>query len=116
MNDRDTGGCLLVVLAVLAIWAIAEAVQWLGKGLHMSLTGALIALLLLAWLWSLLAARTPRPDAAGTGAVLAGTAAAKPLGLLWALAGLYAALAGFTFSLGLGYGLLGLLLGGFGPR
>jgi len=46
---------------------------------------------------------------------VAGTAAAaKPLGLLLSLAALYAGLAGFTFFLGLGYGLIGLLLGGVG--
>lgn len=114
MSDRDTGGCLLVVLVVLVIWGVVELVQWLDQGHNMTLVGALLALLLLAWLWSLPAARSLPPDVTGTGAVVAGTAAAKPLGLLWALAGLYSALAGFTFSLGLGYGLLGLLLGGFG--
>jgi hypothetical protein len=89
LSDRDAGGCLVVVLVLLALWGVAELVQWLGQGYNTPLLGALLALLLLVWLWSVPAARMIQPDAVGGAAVIAGTAAAaKPLGLLLALAAL----------------------------
>jgi len=65
-------------------------------------------------LWSIPEARTVLPGGPQSGAVIAGAAATKPLAVLAGLGALYAALVGFTLFLGLGYGLLGLLLGGFG--
>ncbi len=114
MNGRNAARCLLALLWAFVSWAVLAAVLWLGQSFHMTLMGALVALLLLAWLWWVPAARRIQPDVGEEGAVLAGATGAKPLGLLGALAGLYAALAGFCLSLGPGYGLIGLILGGLG--
>jgi hypothetical protein len=89
LSDRDAGGCLLVVLVLLALWGVAEIAHWLGEGFNMTLFGALLAILLLAGLWSI-PGGVVQPDAVAGGAVIARTAAAKPVGLLLALAALYA--------------------------